>query len=174
MLPHQGRSVYGQNAQNTDQAGGFNLLHFEDTRSTETSDMSFVFTPPKSRMLQLGVENKCHWRSKNAADSEERREREGGERVEETERKQTIEGGMEGGKERKKERRNWGEKIAEQRDSSIALLAWGVGGGGGLIQALSVSVLRRGDLIGRGRRERKGGSLRCRGRLQVSEDVTRQ
>lgn len=136
--------------------------------------MSFVFTPPKSRMLQLGVKNKCHWRSKNAADSEERREREGGERVEETERKQTIAGGREG----KKERRNWGEKIAEQRDSSIALLAWGVGGGGvyggGLIPALSVSVLRHGDLIGRGRRERKGGSLRCQGRLQVSEDVTRQ
>lgn len=85
---------------------------------------------------------------------------------------------QEGGREGKKERRNWGEKIAEQRDSSIALLAWGVGGGGvyggGLIPALSVSVLRHGDLIGRGRRERKGGSLRCRGRLQVSEDVTRQ
>lgn len=31
----------------------------------------------------------------------------------------------EGGRERKKERRNWGGKIAEQRDSSIALLAWG-------------------------------------------------
>lgn len=42
--------------------------------------------------------------------------------MEETERKQTIEGGREGKKERKEK---LGEKIAEQRDSSIALLAWG-------------------------------------------------